>query len=130
MTIYELSSLYYIRKSVARCQERLTEIEAKMYPGGNGGVGGSSGETNSRTENVALQIIEYRDRLSAELTRFEAERNRLEGYLAAVEDPMIRLIMLYRFVDLLSWEEVAGKLGGGNTEYSVKKMCYRYISKH
>ena len=38
-----------------------------------------------------------------------------------------RLIFTYRFVDCLSWQKVAEAVGGGNTEGSVKMICYRYL---
>lgn len=35
----------------------------------------------------------------------------------------------YRFQDFLKWDAVAAKLGGNNTEDSVKKACYRFLKK-
>lgn len=52
----------------------------------------------------------------------------LERYISEISDSLMRQIFTYRFVNGLSWDQVAAKIGG-NTGGSVKKMCYRYLKK-
>lgn len=52
----------------------------------------------------------------------EAETITEAATLQVVED-----VLTLRFIENLSWKEVAYTAGAGNTEDSVKKRCYRYL---
>lgn len=53
----------------------------------------------------------------------------IEEYISTVDDSIVRLIISYRVVENMDWNEVADNIGGGNTADSVKKMYYRYVDK-
>lgn len=53
----------------------------------------------------------------------------IENYISTVDDSIVRLIITYRVLDNMSWCEVASKVGGNNTEDSVRKMYERYVKK-
>lgn len=44
-------------------------------------------------------------------------------------DAHMRRILQLRYVQGLSWDEVAARIGGGNTEDSVRKAAGRYLAK-
>lgn len=41
----------------------------------------------------------------------------------------LRMIFEFKYIDNLSWQQVAWKIGNNATEDSVKKECYRYLEK-
>lgn len=45
------------------------------------------------------------------------------------QDEHVRRILRMRYIQGLSWNEVAAKIGGGNTEDSVRKAAGRYLAK-
>ena len=55
--------------------------------------------------------------------------NEVEQFIKSVQDSHLRRIITYRVVEGLSWNEVADKIGGGNTEDSVRKAFDRFMSK-
>ena len=55
--------------------------------------------------------------------------NQIEEFIAGLKDSRMRRIINLRFIQNLSWNKVADKIGGGNTEDSVKKMFYRFMEK-
>ena len=55
--------------------------------------------------------------------------NEVEQFIKSVQDSHLRRIITYRVVEGLSWNEVAYKIGGGNTEDSVRKAFERFMSK-
>ena len=55
--------------------------------------------------------------------------NEIEKFLSSISDSFVRRIVMLRVVDRLTWNEVADKIGGGNTENSVKKIYQRCLSK-
>lgn len=130
MTVRELSKLYYIRKLIQRDIDQLAGLEARLQPGGMNisGMPRNPSPKNMMEEIVPL-IIDIKDKLNREQHEYEEEQARLENFIRSIDDYQIRLILAYRFIDLMSWNQVAQKLGGNNTEDGVKKACYRYLKK-
>ena len=52
--------------------------------------------------------------------------NKVDAFIADINDSHMRRIIRLRFLDGLSWADVA-RMVGGNTEDSVKKMFYRFL---
>ncbi len=83
-------------------------------------------EVHSRVERLALDIVEIERVIIEKRARCVYERARLERYIAAITDSLTRQVFIERFVNGKTWQGVADAIGG-NTEYSVKKLCYRYL---
>ncbi len=78
---------------------------------------------------VVPKIVEQMETIQARQQQYIETRERLQAYIDNIADPHIKLIMLYCFVDLMSWQAVAEAVGGNNSEDSVKKLCYRYLKR-
>ncbi|MCD8086475.1 MAG: hypothetical protein LUF28_09200 [Clostridiales bacterium] len=57
------------------------------------------------------------------------ERSRLERYIADIDDSLTRMIFRLRFVNGLSWRQVAASVGGGHTEDGVRMRVKRYLEQ-
>ena len=57
------------------------------------------------------------------------ELNRLNRFIENVDDAQMRMILSLRFVNGLTWRQVAHSIGGGNTEDSVRKACQRFLQE-
>lgn len=82
-----------------------------------------------------LDWSEYDRQMRAVLRKREAARARaaaqlaeIEEYIAGIEDSVMRQIIRYRYIDGLSWRQVAIRVGGGNTEDGVRKAQDRFLS--
>ena len=130
MTVRELSKLYYLNKLIERDTLRLSELHSRLQPGGMNfdGMPRNPSPKNVMEEIIPL-IIEIEERIRKEQEDYIKERMEIENFIRSVEDYQIRLILSYRFVDLLTWNQTARMIGGNNTEDSVRKMCYRYLKK-
>ena len=53
--------------------------------------------------------------------------NNVETFIASVKDSHIRRIISLRIIDGLSWNKVADRIGGGNTDDSVRKAYDRFM---
>ena len=131
MTLKELSQLYYLNREIERDQERLAELRAKALAPGTPVSDGmpKSPSLEKRLELYIAEIIDLEAIMQAKIEQCLHERSRLERYIAGIPDSLTRQIFQLRFVDGLSWRQVAYSVGGGNTEDSVKKICYRYLKK-
>lgn len=130
MTIRELSQLYYLNREIAMDKKRLAELEVKALPGSPviDGLPHGSG-TSDRVARYAVEIADLRGIIEAKHQQCLYERNRLERYIASIEDSVTRQIFTYRFVNGLSWTQVAACIGGDNTADGVRKVCTRYVKK-
>ena len=130
MTKKELSQLYYLNREIEEDKRRLEELRTAAV-GGAAKITGMPhvGGTGRNLENVAILIAEAEQLLDLKIKQSIIEYNRLNRYIQDVEDTLMRQILSMRYVNGLSWVQVAMHIGGGNTEESVKKQCYWYLRK-
>ena len=125
----ELSQLYWLNKEIQEDTRRLQALrlraESVPSPADDGMPRGT--EVHSRVERAAIEIVELERIIADKRARCIRERVRLERYIASIDDSLTRQIFTGRFVEGLTWAEVAEYVGG-NTEGSVKKICYRYLN--
>lgn len=60
----------------------------------------------------------------------EIELEYLRNYIASIDDALTRRIFELRYINQYSWDQVARKVGGGNTAEAVRKRHNRYIRRH
>lgn len=123
--------MYYLKKEIEDCKRKLEELEAQR------GVSAvmiddmphGSGPAKSRIEQLAAEIVDLKAIIHAKQIECIHERNRLERCIMTIPDSMTRLIFEHRFVDCMSWPEVARHVGGATMmdESTVRKICYRYL---
>lgn len=63
------------------------------------------------------------------LSELREKRQEVVNFIMAIDDPQTRLIVKLRCFNLLSWNAVADRIGGMNSEYTVKKRFYRFLEK-
>ena len=61
------------------------------------------------------------------LATCESRRRQFEEALAACGDPLTEQILRLKFQRGFTWQGVALRIGGGNTEDSVRKRAERYL---
>jgi len=89
-----------------------------------------SGDGASKIEKLVEEIDDLKALIAAKQIQCIHEKNRLERYISGIDDSHVRTVFSLRFEQGLSWDEVASKVGGGNSVGAVKKCCYRYLKKH
>lgn len=131
MTLKELSQLYYLNREIKRDQERLEQLRARVSAPGSPNYDGmpKSPSFENRLERYIAEIVDLEAIIQAKITQCLHERARLERYIAEIPDSLTRQIFQLRFINGLTWVQIAFSVGGGNTEGSVKMICYRYIKK-
>ncbi|MCD8340632.1 MAG: hypothetical protein LUC87_00565 [Clostridiales bacterium] len=130
MTIQELSQLYWLNREIELDKQRLAELRSKASlrsPSLTGLPGG--GDNSSSVERVAAEIVDLQAIIDAKHLQCIHERNRLERYIADIDDSLTRMIFRLRFVDGLSWQQVAASVGGGNTADGVRMRVKRYLEQ-
>lgn len=101
MTKNDLMQIYYLDKEI----ESWLEDEKKVKDG-------------ARKKQIEKRLSELREK-----------RERIVDFIMSIDDPQTRLIVKLRCFNLLSWNAVADRVGGMNSEYTVKKRFYRFLEK-
>lgn len=132
MTQKELSQLYYLNQEIERDQERLDELRRKSIGLSGGELTGvpSGNRFESQVERYVAEIVDLEAIISAKITQCLHERSRLERFIADIPDSLIRQILTLRFIDGFSWRGVAERIGGNNTEDSVRMSCKRFLDSN
>ena len=131
MTLKELSQLYHLNREIEMDKQRLRELEAKTLPGAQviTNMPHAPGVVD-KVGQYAAEIADLRGIIEAKHKQCLYERNRLERYIAGIDDSLLRQVFTYRFVNGLPWEQVAVSVGGGNTGAGCRMMCRRYLNAH
>lgn len=131
MTKEELMQVYYLNKEIAAWKEELERIRntSEISAIGAGIKTRSYGRYADRVADTAVSIAETEQKIRKKLVELEEARSKVTNYILAIDDCQTRLIFKLRCLDLLNWNAVADKVGGMNSEYSVKKRFYRYLEK-
>lgn len=125
MTLKELKSFAGKNGLLKIQDEKIARLEARLVRHSEIDTSGTPRNPTPRnsTEDLMIDILaakERRDELQSQL-------DYINTWISQIDDDLIQFIILRRFVDDKRWQEIADELGGNNTEYSVKKLCYRYI---
>lgn len=130
MTKKELSQLYYLKKEIRQLEQRIKELEtaatgctAKItgLPHGTG--------INDKIGNYAAQIADLKSLLDLNLKKCFYELNRLDRYIESVNDPLLRQILTYRFINGYSWSKISYMIGGNNTADGLRIKMMRFLGK-
>ncbi len=132
MTLKELSQLYYLTREIEADEQRLAELsEAAGAPSSSNltGMPRAPRRADSKVERLTAEIVDLKAIIAARQIQCIHERARLERWISGIPDSLTRQIFHYRFVECLTWLQVAVRVGGGNTEGGVKMICYRYLKQ-
>ena len=114
MTEQELEQLHSLNCEIEQYQARLR---------------GSDLDPEKYCQSVRHVVVEHRAWIEEHLKRIMAERDRLEGYIAAIEDEQTQLIFAYRFAAGMSWKAVAARLDRGLTAAACSKAVSQYLER-
>ena len=123
-----------VRERIEKTEKQIAKIEDEgnvidSVCGGNGGIQHFKIEGFPYPEYSRKKTLLYARK--ATLASLEMELletlNQVEEFIASVDDSRMRRIITLRFIDNLSWNKVADRIGGNNTEDSVKKAFYRFM---
>lgn len=126
----DLQQLFYLSKMIDRMNDQLEDLREKLdlhsptisdmpkAPGSKDKIG-----------DIVPEIVDKTRELEAEIHELERRSDELHAFIRQVPNIRIRLIMTYRYIDQLSWMEVAHKIGGRETEQTVSQTVYRYLKE-
>lgn len=130
MTKRDLKQIYYIKQEIELYENELRDMRYKSLAKGQQltGLPTGSGLTSDQVGSLATNIVETTKIIEGKIIELRKKEAQVYDFLGTVEDSWMRQIIYLRNVNLLSWTDIASKMGGNNTEGSVKVAYHRYIN--
>ena len=118
----ELSQLYYLNREIEEQQRRLQELEALATSCTIWitGMPKNKGITDKLADYVA-EIADLRSLIDLNIKKCFFELNRLNRYINGIEDSQMRLILSLRYINGLSWQQIAFSIGEYDEQYPRRK---------
>lgn len=110
MTTRELKQLKHLRREVVQCDREIRKLR----------------ESVEDSSDVQVLIKLKAERLKS----CNAEKLRLERYIASIPDSYLRQMFDLYYGEGLSWVQLAFKIGGSCTAESARKACHRYLNSN
>lgn len=137
----KLAQYIDLQKEVTEINNRIAKVEseiAKIKEEGEvtdivkGGMGGIQHFTIhgiptflfERKEEMLFKLVEKMEKAEKNKLKALAE---IEDFVESIDDSHIRRIISFRYIDGLSWNDVAMHMGNGYTDDSVRKAMERYL---
>lgn len=97
-------------------QSRWREMALKITPVLSQTPGG--GESGSPIERPMDKVLEIDEEIKREIDELRTVRQEIRAALNQLEDENLKLLMEYRYIDGLTWEQIAVKMN-----YSYMQIC-------
>ena len=109
-----LSSYYYLSLKVDSLKEELGYLEILA----NGTQGVITDEPRvQKSPSLKAPFVKYIDKIFAKQQQIDEKveelvklRGEIENVIASVDNPLIEIVLTYRYLNFFSWKEIANKL--------------------
>lgn len=137
-----LADYLSLKKEIAELEKRITVLEVQItnlsvttvkdkVSGGEGGI------QHFEIEGIPLpQIKEKREQLDKVIRKLYVDKNKLENqtreieqFIHSINSSKARRIIVLRYLEEKSWNEVADLISDNATEDSVRKYLTRFLEK-
>lgn len=126
----DLSQLYYLKKDIERRERRIEELESEAerttsllssMP--------KSKQSDDRLSRIVANIVDEKIMVMLKTEELGIERRNLEYIIDSVKDAKIRLYMSARFIDGMTWQQIANKCGNEITGEAARIAVERYMKE-
>lgn len=126
----ELSQLYWLNREIEEQQRRLDELErlAASCTSSITGLPKNRGVTD-KLSNYVAEIVDLKGLIDLNIKKCFYELNRLNRYINTVDDSQMRLILSLRYINGLSWIQIAFSIGEHDEQYPRRKHN-EFLKKH
>lgn len=84
---------------------------------------------SDKAGKYAAEIADLKGLLDLNLKKCFYKLNRLNRYIESVDDSQMRMILSLRYLNGLSWEQVAASISSCISGESIRKAHNRFLSK-
>lgn len=129
-----------LARRIASLEIKIQEMEEKGYTVGDSVTCGKRGKKPLGTRRIQgfphPEYSQKKGRLKTYKLQLELADQKLlcllteiEEYIQSIEDSRMRRILRHRYVDNMTWQQVAVQMGGNNTADGCRMEHERYLLK-
>lgn len=132
-----------LQKEVCEVKAKIRELEKSIYNLEHGNMvadvvsGGMGGTQRFKIEGISfseydkkINLLHSRKKTLTNLEmRLDETINQIEKFISDIDDSRMRRIINFRFIQKMSWNKVANKIGGSSTADSIRMEFNRFIEK-
>ena len=128
MTVKDLSRFQYLEGEIDTLEEHLAELDFLLEQLTQDAIRDAA--YKGELDHCIADIIYTKELIREKICEREKERRWISEFIFSINDSLLRTIFIYRYIDGLKWFEIADKIGGGNTDESVKLLHWRFLKKY
>lgn len=125
MTKNELCQLYWLKKEISALEGRIEVLRTKCEKNTSTLTGMPRGSLKIDLKDEMIDLIKL---LECKKQQRIIEQSRIERYINSISDSQIRTIMSFRFIDCLTWQQIAFNIGEHDESYPRRK-CNAYLKR-
>lgn len=111
MTEKELNQLHYLNIEILHLKDEITKLESQSEVKAQVLTGMPfGGKLSDPTGQKGTELSENKMLLNLALAKAEIEKNKLERFIAGIDDAEMRLIIRLRHINSLTWEEIGAEM--------------------
>lgn len=116
--VFRLSQLHDLKYEVDEISQRIARLDREMYGTENRAPGASAMLNGSIRDQMEMRRRSCMEELGA-----------LYDYIDSIPESLLRRVFSLRYIDALSWQKVAFRLGETDEQYP-RRMHQRYLADH
>jgi len=122
MTKKDLSQLYWLNREIEEQQRRLDELEA-LATSCTSRITGMP-RSKGLVDKLAIysaEIADLKGLIDLNIKKCFYELNRLNRYINGIEDSQMRMILSLRYINGMTWQQIAFSIGEHDEQYPRRK---------
>ncbi|QHI71478.1 DUF1492 domain-containing protein [Aminipila terrae] len=120
MTKKELSQLYDLNREIEQQQNRLGELESVLQ-GKSVRVAGIPLSLDKEVSGCKSEILDLKELISLNMEKCWHEIKKINRFIDSVEDSKMRQILRLRYINGLTWQQIAFSIGEFDESYPRQK---------
>ena len=129
----QLRQLRHLKSEIRLLKQQIDNLESEIV---TDRVRGSDVEHPYIEKTYIIRGLAYDRRVKIKRLKEKLQRRvddlidlvvEINEYIETIDDSLIRQIITLRYVNGLTWDQVAAHVGGGNTADSLRKMHDRFL---
>lgn len=130
MTIEELEELRYLNSEIRAVQQEIEGMYNTYRSPAFERIGSSPQLAGDPTAQAVSKVMQLQRKYNSMLTEMADRRDRVNAWLVELDDPEIRSIIRWHYLNGKSWKQTSGLVyGDRSNERNAYRVIRRYFGK-
>ena len=129
MTIEDLEELRYLDSEIRAVQQEIEGMYNTYRSPAFEKIGSSPLSPGDPTSEAVHKITTLQQKYNRMLTEMADKRDRINAWVAELDDREIRSIIRWHYLNGKSWKQTSKLVYGANSYYNARKALMRFFGK-